>query len=112
MNKQGMINQLIGGFVIVLIGISLVPSISEKVQEARNTTASSISQTLLSFVPIVFILAIILTGITIAIKALGYGGSDEINPRPKKQTYFQYVQERIAIEKEMRRVNGTFWWLK
>jgi hypothetical protein len=31
--------------------------------------------------------------------------------KPEKQTYFQYVQERIAVERKMRKTNGFFWWL-
>jgi uncharacterized membrane protein YcjF (UPF0283 family) len=123
-NKKGMLGQLIGGFVVILIGVSLMPVISQKVQDVRaQTNAIGIESTALGLIPLIFGVTIILTGIMIAIQSLKSARLDELSPewvndkpikkpRPKKQTYFQYVQERIAIEREMRRADGIFWWLR
>lgn len=124
-NKKGLLGNLIGGFIAILIAVTLIPVIAEKVKEAQvdgsiNAT-SPMAQTLLNLTPVVFGITILLLGIGIAIQALrdvGLGESSDVAPiqikksKPKKQTYLQYVQERLAVEREFRRERGIFWWLK
>lgn len=92
-NKRGMLGQLIGAFVVILVGVSMVPIISEQLNiAAQNMTAStnvsdglfggggSSINTMLNFVPMFFVLAIALAAIMMVYNALSsagiLGGSD------------------------------------
>lgn len=123
MNKKGMLGNIIGGFIVILIGITLIPVISQKVQDARaQTNVTGGASTALGMIPLFFGAVVVFAGIMIAIQGLRsvglFGGSEDLapvqikKPRPKKQTYFGYVQERLAVEREMRKARGFFWWLK
>lgn len=81
MNKGGMIAQLIGAFITILIGISLIPIISEQVklvQSTQTNTSDSLSdslsspmiKTMLDLLPAFFAIAIVGIGIAIAVGAL------------------------------------------
>ena len=98
MNKKGMLGRLIGGFVAILIGLSILPTISKEIEiatnsvynESINTTAgalsnvtatSTIGYSVLKLVPGFFVLAILGIGIAIAYSALRdagmFGNRDE-----------------------------------
>ena len=106
-----MLGQLVGGFIVIMIGISLLPVITNEVEQANsvNNVSSPITQTAIKFVPIFFALAIAIAAIgmvVIGLKNLGLDESDdykydepiETEQRPKKQTYKEYVKERLQIE--------------
>jgi len=127
MNKKGMLANLIGAFIVILIGVSLIPIIAEQIEKARTSGTepmSTAASTVLGFVPLFFALAIVGIALMVAISALRNAGilpsNDidneyrDIKPKRKsgKQTYLQFVQERLAVEREMRRAHGIFWWLR
>lgn len=70
-----MINKIIGGFVVLMVGCSLLPEVSRQISNG----------------------------------CINYEVKKE---KSNKQTYLQYVQERLNVEKEMRRSKGMFWWLR
>ena len=126
MNKKGMLGNLIGGFLIIIIGVMLIPAISQQIEKARTSeyepmpTAASM---VLGFIPLFFGLAIVGIALMVVVSALRNAGlmegnDDEyrdIKPKRKKsgkQTYLQFVQERLAVEREMRRSRGLFWWIR
>ena len=79
MNKKGLLANLIGGFIVLLIGFALIPTIMETVENAitnitiqGNLTAppeGSWGMTMINLVPLFFVLAIL----TVAV-AMGYQG--------------------------------------
>ena len=74
-----MINRLIGGFVAILIGVSLVGPISQQVAEATVSTSnlsvvSSWGATVLNMVPGFFALGIMGVGIAITYGSLRDAG--------------------------------------
>lgn len=95
MNKKGWLGSLVGGFVVLLIGISLIKPISEQVALAThssnflNTTIgnvtvnSSANSQLLSAVPYLFAIGILGIAIVVVFNALksarvlGAGKEDE-----------------------------------
>ena len=120
MNKKGMLAQIISAFIIILIGISLIPMISTKVQEvSANISSSNVNNNIeanankfiLDSIPVLFGIGVVMAAIMVAVSALR---NDTKPKRVKKgkQTYLEYVQERIEIERTMRKSHGFFWWLK
>lgn len=124
MNKKGMLGNLIGAFIVILIGIALIPVIMEKMKTAQENGAipsDSMTSTMLGLVPIIFALAVIgsVVGIVYSsLRSVGFFGESiesETEPKKKrkgKQTYLEFVQERLAVEREMRKADGIFWWIK
>ena len=86
MNKRGMMAQVIGAFIIVIIGISLIPVISQQIKNAQaNITTNemnnnstdviansidSVNMTILKDLPYVFGGALIIFGVSAVIAAL------------------------------------------
>jgi len=84
MNKKGMIAQLIGGMIVILIGITLFPIIMEQIEVVQtNLTSGDINSTIfpgetsnliLSIVPIAFALGILLVALNVAVSGLRSAG--------------------------------------
>lgn len=116
-----MIAQIIGAMIVLGIGIFvLVPMIQQGIQVFQNKTqidSSTYAGTILSIVPVLFALMIIASAVAICYNGLANAGLisegnergydenyDKLEPEEKhKQTYKQYVKERLAIEKMMKR---------
>lgn len=117
-----MLGQIIGAFVIIMIGFALLPMINDQVNQAvasTNTTSpvtdllqqtNPFSLALIKTMPLFFGLTIIAIAILIAFRALRSSGLDEIDgdpqdesyeepEKPKKLTYLGYVKERMAAER-------------
>ena len=118
-----MIEKLIFGivtiFVVVIMKISIYPSHNEQMKIAiiqNSTTTSTITSLKLmtDMFPVVFVIVIITTilGVVVStVKGFSDYSSDyeEENEdvaeeeKPHKQTYLEYVKERLAVERLMRR---------
>jgi hypothetical protein len=133
MNKKGMLGQMISFFVLILIGVALLPEITKQVKFAQNATASNttiasasventLSSSMLGLVPMFFAMAVLLIGFMMAFNSLRNAFGKDIKPedepedeeeseetKPRKQTYYEYVRGRMRIEREMK---GWFWFLK
>lgn len=142
MNKKGMLGQLIGAFIVILVGITLIPLIYQQVTKAQTQLAinnteggfginSESSMAVLSLTPVFFalsIIVIVIMVVTTTLRSAGLLGSsddgdsdkedeykDIIKPKKvkkHKQTYIEFVQERLAVERMMRKQDGFFWWLR
>jgi len=129
-NKGALLGQMVGGFLVIIIGISLIPLVAQQVSTMKNDpnieNASPFGASMLGVIPLLFAMAVlgIAGAITYSSLRSVVGGdsdvvsdtSEEEKPKPKKrrgkQTYLEFVQERLAVEREMRRSEGFFWWLK
>jgi hypothetical protein len=109
-----MIGRIVGGVVAIAVGFTLLPSIS-------NVTTTASAQTIIQIVPAVFGFAIAMMAIGIAYSGLRDAGligskyqedyetdmEEKLAENPNhKQTYYEYVQERIAAQKAIR---GRWW---
>lgn len=72
----GTLGNLIGGFIVIIVGINLISGISEQVTEIGNnvTALPSTTNTMLNTVPLFFGLAIGVVGIALAVGGLRRGG--------------------------------------
>ncbi len=80
-----MLGNLIGGFVTILVGVSLIPTVADEVYSARhneyvgtagahNTTVTGSAGTILGLVTLFFALGIASAGIAIAAQGLRAAG--------------------------------------
>jgi len=76
-----MLGNLIGGFIVILVGVSLMPTVADEVYAARTwnstTGASNVhgaASTILGLTPLFFALGIASAGISIAATGLRQAG--------------------------------------
>jgi len=83
MNKKGMLAQLVGGFIVLLIGFTLMPMIFEQVEiaQANITMSGNVTSPLgetggmiLTLVPVAFVLGLVMVALTIAVSGLRSAG--------------------------------------
>jgi len=68
---------LIGGFIVVLIGVNLIPSIADAVVQVTNGTGTNVtgaSATILSLTTIFFAIGIMAAGVSLAVNGLRNAG--------------------------------------
>lgn len=101
-----MINRLVGGFVVIMIGVNLVKPISEAIGKAEiGSTGSSWANSALHMVPAFFALAVAAVGIYLCINGLRGAGlmegvkMPEIKVIERIKNYFGYGKK----EKNARR---------
>ncbi len=73
----GMLGNLIGGFIVVMVGINLIPEIAKQVTEiqgANNATIDGPAADILGLTTIFFALGIMAAGVSLAIGGLKNGG--------------------------------------
>ncbi|KKN67037.1 hypothetical protein LCGC14_0465910 [marine sediment metagenome] len=67
------LGRLLEGFITILIGVSLIPSIADQVATIQNSTISNVTgsaSTLVGLVTLFFALAIMIAGVNVAIGGL------------------------------------------
>ncbi len=67
------LGRLLEGFITILVGVSLIPSIADQVATITNSTISNVtgsSATLVSLVTLFFALAIMIAGVNVAVGGL------------------------------------------
>jgi len=79
MNKRGMLANLIGAFVVILIGVSLIPIITDQVNKAAEqnpefNNSATWGSTILKITPAFFAIAILGIGIAMVASALRSAG--------------------------------------
>jgi xanthine/uracil permease len=70
-----MLGNLIGGFIVILVGVTLAPTVANEVQGAKNNNnITGASNTILGLTTLFYCLAIASTGIGIATVGLKNSG--------------------------------------
>ena len=69
-----MLGNLIGGFVVIIIGVTLLPTVADKVEEAQDGNVTGASSTILDLTTIFFALGVTSAGIAIAAQGLRAAG--------------------------------------
>ena len=70
-----MLGNLIGGFIVILVGVTLAPTIANEVQGAQdNTNISGASNTIIGLTTLFYCLAVASTGIGITMVGLRNAG--------------------------------------
>jgi len=70
-----MLGNLIGGFIVILVGATLAPTVANEVQAAEdNANITGASQTIIGLTTLFYCLAVASAGIGIAMAGLRQGG--------------------------------------
>ncbi len=69
-----MLGNLIGGFIVIIVGVSLIPSVANEVVGATTGNVTGAAATILDLTTLFFALAIASAGIAIAAQGLRAAG--------------------------------------
>ena len=70
-----MLGNLIGGFVVILIGVNLLPTVANEVQGAQdNGNVTGATDTIIGLTPLFFALGILSAGIALTAQGLRAAG--------------------------------------
>lgn len=69
-----MLGNLLGGFIVIVVGVNLVPTVADQVVAAQGGNLSGAADTILGLVPLFFVLGILSAGISIAAVGLRQSG--------------------------------------
>lgn len=65
---------LIGGFVVILIGVNLLPTVADQVAAAQSGNVTGAASTILGLTTIFFALGIMSAGVSLAVSGLRNAG--------------------------------------
>ncbi len=69
-----MLGNLIGGFIVIIVGVSLLPTVANQVVAAQSGNVTGAASTVLGLVPLFFALGIMSAGVAITIGGLRNAG--------------------------------------
>ena len=69
-----MLGNLVGGFIVILVGVTLIPTIANEVKGAQSGNVTGAASTILGLTTLFFALAIASAGIAIAAQGLRAAG--------------------------------------
>jgi uncharacterized membrane protein YhaH (DUF805 family) len=69
-----MLGNLIGGFVVILVGLNLIPTVADTIDTAQSGNVTGAASTILGLTTLFFALAIATAGIAIAAQGLRAAG--------------------------------------
>ena len=69
-----MLGNLIGGFIVIVVGVSLIPTVADEVNAAQAGNVTGASSTILGLTTLFFALGIASAGIAIAAQGLRAAG--------------------------------------
>jgi len=105
-----MLGRIVGAIVTSVVGLGIAKIVFEETQKAQ-IQATQVQSALLELMPILFVLACILPVLGIVMSVIRETKTDEYlvdwqvdkkKDDTKKQTYEEYVRERLRIERIMK----------
>ena len=69
-----MLGNLIGGFIVILVGVTLIPTVADQVVAAQNNITTGSVNTILGLTTLFYALGIASAGISIAAQGLRAAG--------------------------------------
>ena len=69
-----MLGNLIGGFIVILVGVNLIPTVANQVVAAQAGNVTGASSTILGLTVLFFALGIMASGISLAVSGLRQAG--------------------------------------
>ncbi len=68
------LGNLIGGFIVILVGVTLIPTIADQVAAAQSGNVTGAASTVLGLTTIFFALGIMAAGVSLAVSGLREAG--------------------------------------
>ena len=69
-----MLGNLIGGFIVIIIGVNLIGTVADEVTSAQSGNVTGAASTILGLTPLFFALGIMSAGVAIAVGGLRNAG--------------------------------------
>lgn len=69
-----MLGNLIGGFIVILVGVSLIPTVANEIVAAQSGNVTGAASTILGLTTIFFALGIASAGIAVAAQGMRAAG--------------------------------------
>jgi len=69
-----MLGNILGGFIVIVVGVNLIPSVADQVKAAQNGNVTGAASTILGLTTLFFALGIASAGISIAAVGLRQSG--------------------------------------
>jgi|TARA_Y100000296_G_C5133706_1_gene236992 hypothetical protein len=69
-----MLGNLIGGFIVIVVGVNLIPSVADQVVAAQSGNVTGAASTILGLTTLFFALGIASAGISVAAQGLRAAG--------------------------------------
>ena len=68
--KYKMLGNLLGGFIVIIVGVNLIPTVADQVVAAQAGNVTGSASTMLGLVTLFFALGIMIAGVNIAVGGL------------------------------------------
>ena len=65
-----MLGNLLGGFIVIIVGVNLIPTVADQVVAAQAGNVTGSASTMLGLVTLFFALGIMIAGVNIAVGGL------------------------------------------
>jgi len=69
-----MLGNLIGGFIVIIIGVNLIGTVADEVSAAQSGNVTGAASTILGLTPLFFALGIMAAGVALAVGGLRNAG--------------------------------------
>ena len=69
-----MLGNLIGGFIVIIIGVSLIPSVADEVEAAQDGNVIGAASTILGLTTLFYALGIMSAGVALSAQGLRAAG--------------------------------------
>ena len=69
-----MLGNLIGGFIVIIIGVNLIGTVADEVNTAQSGNVTGAASTILGLTPLFFALGIMSAGVALAVGGLRNAG--------------------------------------
>ena len=69
-----MLGNLIGGFIVIIIGVNLIGTVADEVSTAQSGNVTGAASTILGLTPLFFALGIMSAGVALAVGGLRNAG--------------------------------------
>ena len=73
-DKCKMLGNLLGGFIVILVGVNLIPTVADQISAATSGNVTGASATILDLTTIFFALGIMSAGVSLAVGGLRNAG--------------------------------------
>ncbi len=68
------LGNLIGGFIVILVGVTLIPTVADQIVGAQNGNVTGAASTVLGLTTIFFAIGIMASGVSLAVGGLRNAG--------------------------------------
>ena len=69
-----MLANLLGGFIVILVGVNLIPTVANQIASAQNGNVTGAASTILGLTTIFYALGIMSAGVSLAVAGLRNAG--------------------------------------